>query len=383
MLNFSYHNPVKIIFGNEITDKLAAEIRPNSKILFVFGGGSIKKNGAYDDVKSALDNYTVFEFSGIEPNPRYSTCMEAVKIVKNQDIDFILAVGGGSVLDAAKFIAAAARFEGEPWDILSKNADIKEALPIGTVLTLPATGSEMNYNSVISRKETGEKLAFGHPAVYPKFSILNPEYTFTLPKRQTANGVIDAFVHVMEQYMTYPVNAPLQDRLAEGILHTLVEYGPQVMERPDDYNLRATIMWTATMALNFLIGKGVPQDWSTHMIGHELTALHGIDHARTLAIILPAVWKHQRAEKRAKLAQYGRRIWNITESDDELAADLAIAKTEGFFKDMGMPIRLRDVELDVGDVEKAADNIDERGWTLGEHQNIDANAVRKILNLAR
>ena len=382
MFNFTYHNPTKIIFGTGSIAKLSNELHKNQKILMTYGGGSIKKNGVYNQVKQALAGYNVIEFGGIEANPQYTTCMRAVQVVKDKNIDFILSVGGGSVLDASKFIAAAVHFDGEPWDILSKGADIHAALPVGCVLTLPATGSEANPNAVISRDETGEKLAFADDHVYPQFSILDPETTFSLPERQIANGVVDAFVHVMEQYLTYPVNAPLQDRFAESILLTLIEEGPKALQNPHNYDVRANIMWAATLALNMLIGKGVPQDWTTHQIGHELTALHGIDHARTLAIVLPAVMKHERTFKAEKIRQYGKRVWGISEDDLERAITLAIDKTVEFFKNMGAPVSLSDVDLTPKDVWKAVETHEQRGSKLGEHENIRGAQVGEILELA-
>jgi len=382
LYNFSYRNPVKLIFGKDTIPELRKEVPSKKHILMTYGSGSIKKNGVYNQVQEALNSFQLFEFGGIEPNPQYRTCMKAVEVVHQHNIDFILSVGGGSVLDASKFIAAAAEFDGEPWDILSKSVPVKKALPVGAVLTLPATGSEMNINSVISRKETGEKLAFASPLNYPVFSICDPTTTLSLPERQTANGVVDAFVHVMEQYLTFPVNAPLQDRWAESILLTLVEQGPKVLQNPHDYDSRANIMFSATMALNGLIGLGVPQDWATHQIGHELTALHGIDHARTLSIILPAVMKHQREAKKQKLIQYGKRVWDIDESDENKAVELAIEKTKSFFKRMGVPICLKDVNLTPDDCRQAAVQLGKRNARLGEHANITSKKVDEIIGLA-
>ena len=383
MNNFTFHNPTKIIFGKNTIPELKNEISKDQKILFIYGGGSIKNNGVYDQVKEALAGYDITEFSGIEANPQYSTCLKAVQVVKDNDIDFLLSVGGGSVLDATKFIAAASCYDGEnAWALMSNWDQVTDALPLGCVLTLPATGSESNPNTVISRKETGEKLALINTHLFPQFSILDPETTLTLPVRQVANGVVDAFVHVMEQYMTYPVNAPLQDRYSESILSTLVEVGPKALQNPQDYDTRATIMWAATLALNLLNGSGVPQDWQTHSIGHELTALHGIDHARTLSIILPAVLKHQRDAKIGKLIQYGARVWGIRENDKNKAADLAIEKTVNFFKQMGVPTCLSDVELTPDDVSKAVDALAARGVQLGEHGNVGPKEIAEILQLA-
>lgn len=382
MYNFTFHNPTKILFGKGKIAELPTLLDTNQKILLAYGGGSIKQNGVYDQVMKALKGFAVIEFSGIEANPQYATCMKAVEVVKKEKIDFLLAVGGGSVLDAVKFVAAAARFAGkEPWEILTRGAKISAAVPLGVVLTLPATGSESNANAVISRAETGEKLAFADDHVFPAFAVLDPETTFSLPERQIANGVLDAFVHVMEQYLTFDVNAPLQDRFAEGILTTLIEEGPKALQQPQNYDVRANIMWAATLALNTLIGQGVPQDWTTHQIGHELTALHGIDHARTLTIIFPAVMKHQRQFKGDKIIQYGRRVWGITEAG-ERAIDLTIEKTVEFFRQMGAPVRLADVQLTPKDVWKAVEAHEKRGSRLGEHRHIGAKEIREILEMA-
>ena len=383
MYNFTFYNPTKIVFGKGQISELSTLISKDHKILMTYGGGSIKKNGVYDQVQKALEGYSIIEFGGIEPNPQYSTCMKAVKLVKEKDIDFILSVGGGSVLDATKFIAAAALWDGdEPWDFVRNGFELQDALPLGCILTLPATGSESNANSVISRAETGEKLAFIDEHVFPQFSILDPVTTYTLPERQIANGVVDAFVHVIEQYLTFPVNAPLQDRFAESILLTLVEEGPKALENPADYDTRANIMWAATLALNTLISRGVLMDWTTHQIGHELTALHGIDHARTLAIFLPAVLKHEKAKKLDKLVQYGRRIWRLTGDDKDLIAEQAIGKTVDFFKSMGVPVSLGDVNLTPADVSKIANIHQQRGSRLGEHGDIRAQEIDEIVQLA-
>ncbi|HNX79479.1 MAG TPA: iron-containing alcohol dehydrogenase [Prolixibacteraceae bacterium] len=382
MYNFEYKNPVKIIFGKGQIAKLRGELPQSQKILLLYGGGSIFRNGVYDQVKSALEGFPMLEFGGIEANPTYETCMKAVEVVSQEKVEFILAVGGGSVLDAAKFIAAAAMFEGsDPWDILTGkySQPIVKAIPIGTVLTLPATGSEMNGNSVISRKSTTEKLAFSSPAVMPRFSVLDPECIFSLPDRQVANGVADAFVHVMEQYLTFPVNAPLQDRLAEGILLTLIEEGPKILAVRNDYEAAANFMWSATMALNGLIGQGVPQDWATHGIGHELTAFHGIDHGRTLAIVLPGVMKSMRAQKEAKILQYGERIWGIASGTIPERIDQAIARTVDFFESLGIPTRLPDYEVGSETIDRICQRFEVRKSRLGEHGDIDFRVVRAIL----
>jgi NADP-dependent alcohol dehydrogenase len=382
MQNFAYHNPVNIIFGKGMIAQLGSLVPKDRKVLITYGGGSIKKNGVYKQVKKALSGYELIEFGGIEPNPRYETLMKAVRICREQRVGFLLSVGGGSTLDGTKFIALAVHFrKGDPWDMLAKSAPAGKALPLGCVLTLPATGSEMNMFAVISRGSTQEKLAFANPLVYPQFSILDPETTFTLSERQTANGVADAFVHVTEQYMTFPAEAPLQDRQAEAILATLTEEGPKVLKNPLDYVSRANVMWAATQALNGLIACGVPQDWTTHMLGHEITAFYGLDHAQTLVIVAPAVWKHQLKAKEAKLAQYGERIWGIKTGKGRAAK--AIEKSEEFFRSLGMKTRLADHGISADRFEEIAGRFEQRGMKLGEHAAIGKKEVLEILDLCR
>ena len=384
MLNFSFHNPTRIHFGSNQITQITNEIPADAKVLLVYGTGSIKNNGVYKQVTDALKNHQWFEFSGVEPNPSYETLTKALPIIASENIDYLLAVGGGSVVDGVKFIAAAAQFDGdEPWDILAKGAPVTKALPIGAVLTLPATGSENNGNSVVTRGR--DKLAFASPLVKPQFAVLDPAVTLTLSDRQISNGVVDAFVHVMEQYLTYDVNGKVQDRFAEGLLQTLIEEGPKALlpTTKDDLEIRANIMWSATMALNGLIGAGVPQDWSTHMIGHELTGGYGIDHARTLSIILPAVMKVKRNDKHGKLLQYATRVWNITDGSDDEKISQAIALTEGFFKEMQVPTRLSDVQLGETEVKDILAKLDEHGMrALGEHGDIDLTVSEQILNSA-
>ena len=383
MFNFTYSNPVRIHFGEGQIAQLAQELPAGTRVLITYGGGSVLHNGVMEQVRSALQGRTVFEFGGIEPNPTYETLMQAVALARAEKIDFLLAVGGGSVLDGTKFIAAAIPFGGEPWDILAKGAAISSAIPLGTVLTLPATGSEGNCFAVISRQSSQDKLGFGNPLVYPRFAILDPLTTYTLPPRQVGNGVVDAFVHVMEQYLTYPVDAKIQDRFAEGILLTLIEEGPRALAEPQNYAVRANVMWAATMALNGLIGVGVPQDWATHMIGHEITARHGLDHAQTLAIVLPAMLQVQRAAKRDKLLQYAERVWGLRVGDAEQRIDAAIEQTRAFFERMQLRTRLSQYEI-------GADTIDpllaklaaHNGSALGEHQQVTLDVSRKVLELA-
>ena len=383
MQNFTFHNPTRIVFGENQISQLAKLVPADARILFTYGGGSIKKNGVYDQVVDALKDRPLFEFGGIEPNPRYETLMRAAATVKENHLDFLLAVGGGSVIDGTKFIAAAVEFDGEPWNILANHAPVTSALPLGCVLTLPATGTESNGNSVITRASTQEKLSFGSPLVYPQFAILDPTTTYSLPPRQMANGVVDAFVHIMEQYLTFPVDAKVQDRFAEGLLLTLIEEGPRSLQEPTNYAVRSNVMWAATMALNGLIGVGVPQDWATHMIGHEITALHGLDHAQTLAIVLPAVMQHQRQQKRDKLIQYGRRVWNLQHADEDQLIDAAIAATRQFFEQMGTPTRLRDYQIETASIDKLVAQLQSHNLLkLGEHGDITLDASRRILELA-
>lgn len=381
MLNFSFKNPTTIHFGEGQIKKITKEIPLTAKVLVIYGGGSIKNNGVYDQVKNALNEHTWFEFSGIEPNPKYDTLMKAQAIIKSENIDYLLAVGGGSVVDGAKFIAAAALFEGkQPWDILAKQQPVTKALPLGAILTLPATGSESNGNSVVTRD--GNKLAFSSPLVCPVFAVLDPRVTLSLSERQISNGVVDAFVHVMEQYLNYSVNGKVQDRFSEGLLMTLVEEGPKALlaETKNELEVRANIMWSATMALNGLIGAGVPQDWSTHMIGHELTGAYGIDHARTLSIVLPAVMKVCRVAKRDKLLQYAERVWQITEGDENSRIDKAIRATETFFESMQVPTRLSHVEITEDQIDGLIERLEQHGMTaLGEHSDISLDVSRKIL----
>lgn len=382
MYNFEYKNPVKIIFGKGSISKVAEVLPAGKNILITYGGGSIKKNGIYQQIKSALEGFNIFEFGGIEPNPSYETCMRAAEMVKKNNVNFLLAAGGGSVIDATKFIAVAALYgDGDPWDILAYRykIEIKDALPIGVVLTLPATGSEMNKNAVISRLSKQEKLAFDTPKVLPRFSILDPECVYTLPDRQISNGIVDSFIHVMEQYLTFPVDSPLQDRFAESILQTLIETGPKILADKRDYNTAANFMWSATMALNGMIGAGVPQDWSTHAIGHELTALHGIDHARTLAIVLPGVMNIKRESKKEKIIQYGKRIWGIKKGSDDEKIDKAILKTVEFFEQMGIKTKLSDYNITDDTIEKITERIKKRGTLFGEKRDIDYNVVKAIL----
>jgi NADP-dependent alcohol dehydrogenase len=385
MQNFEFYNPVNIVFGQGQIKKLSKLVPAETKIMLAYGGGSIFKNGVYDQVKKALTGYEIIEFGGIEPNPHYETLMKAAEIVKSENVGFILAVGGGSVLDGVKFIAAAALWEGaDPWDFLSKRSKLTatKAIPLGSVLTLPATGSEMNGTAVVTRFATREKLAFFSYAVMPKFSILDPTVVFSLPEKQVANGIVDAFIHVTEQYLTYPVNSPIQDRFAESILVTLVEEGPKVLANRTDYDAAANFMWAATMALNGLIGVGVPQDWATHMIGHELTAFHNIDHARTLAIVLPGIMQVKRENKREKLLQYGERVWGITSGTSDERIDATIKKTVEFFESVGIPTKLSAYGIGADFIPVVCDRFTQRGSKgIGERGDLSVEQIAEVLTL--
>ncbi len=383
MLNFEFYNPTRILFGTDKIPELARHVPADARVLLLYGGASAQKTGTLDEVKAALGARTVFEFGGIEPNPTYETLMRAVEQVRRDGIDFLLAVGGGSVIDGSKFVAAAACFDGEPWDILlQRGRNISRALALGTVLTLPATGSEMNSGAVVTRQATQTKLAFSSPHCFPVFSVLDPTKTYTLPRTQIANGIVDAFVHTVEQYLTYPVQGRVQDRFAEGLLQTLIEIAPAALAEPPDYDSRANLMWTATLALNDLIGAGVPQDWATHMIGHELTALYGIDHARTLAIVLPSLLQVQRGSKRAKLLQYGERVWGICSdsASEDARIDQAIARTRAFFEGVGIGTRLSDYGLGTEAVDAVVAQLTAHGMVaLGEQRSITPEVSRAIL----
>ncbi len=385
MNNFEFKNPTKIIFGKGKIANLSKEIPANAKILLLYGGGSIKSNGVYEQVKKALSSFDVVEFGGIPANPEYAVLMEALKVIKSEKITFLLAVGGGSVIDGTKFLSAATEYEGEtPWDLLTSGKPSLKGMPFGTILTLPATGSEMNSGYVITRKETKEKLASGGPALFPLFSILDPQVISSIPQIQIANGLVDAFTHVMEQYMTYPANGLLQDRFAESILQTLVEIAPAILKNPSDYNAASNFMWSCTMALNGLIGEGVPGDWAVHMMGHELTAMFGIDHARTLAIIAPSHYRYNIETKKEKLAQYAERVWGVTNGTIEEKAKAGIDKTEEFFHSVGIKTKLSEYTAEfAGTAEIVSKRFTDRGWMgLGEHQKLAPADAAKIVEMS-
>ncbi|HDO1383232.1 TPA: alcohol dehydrogenase [Aeromonas veronii] len=386
MNNFTLHTPTKILFGQGQIAQLREQLPSDARVMITYGGGSVVRSGLLEQVRNELAGMTLFEFGGIEPNPAYETLMGAVELARAERVDFLLAVGGGSVLDGTKFIAAAAHYDlaKDPWHILETvGSEVRSAIPLGSVLTLPATGSEMNMGAVITRRSSGDKVHFFSPFVMPRFAVLDPVLTYTLPERQVANGVVDAFVHTVEQYLTYPVNAKVQDRFAEGLLLTLIEEGPKALAEPHNYEVRANIMWSATMALNGLIGAGVPQDWATHMLGHELTALHGLDHAQTLAAVLPALLQAKRKQKHAKLLQYAERVWGLRCGSEAERIDDAIAATRDFFERMGVKTRLRDYGIKDLGIDTLIGKLGEHGMTrLGEHSDIDLVQSQHIYEAA-
>ncbi len=381
MNNFVFQNPTKLIFGKGTIAGLSKEIAPKSKVLVLTGGGSIKKNGVFEQVSQALSNHTWVEFSGIEANPQYETCLKALDVVKKEGLDFILAVGGGSVLDAGKFIGAAYFHQENPWSILLESGgNVSESLPVASVLTLPATGSEMNGNSVISRKEIEEKQAFSSLHSFPVFSILDPETTYSLPERQTVNGLLDTYVHVLEQYLCDGPYTPLQNRFSQSILQTLHEIAQPLMQDPNNYELRSNMMWTATMALNKVIGLGVVQDWSSHMIGHELTAFYGVDHGVSLAIVLPRLLNAMRKEKYNALLQYASQVHHLDTRNPEVAIDNVILATENFFRSLGVKTKLSEHGIDaVEAANKISERFKERKMIVGETQKITPAVIKEIL----
>jgi NADP-dependent alcohol dehydrogenase len=384
--NFEFFNPTRIVFGEGTISQLGRLVPEGSTVLMCYGGGSIKRNGVYNQVMDALQGFWVIEFCGIEANPDFDTLTDAIDLGRKEDVDFILAVGGGSVIDGAKLVAAAIPYEeGDPWDIVTMDKKVRlgEALPLGTVLTLPATASEMNDNSVISRRATEEKFAWDSEAAFPVFSILDPTTTYSLPEKQVRNGIVDAYVHVMEQYATYPVKAELQDRQAEAILLALQEIAENALKSPPDYDARANLMWAATNALNKLICKGVPEDWATHAIGHELTAFYGLDHAESLAVVMPHLLWTQREKKAEKLMQYAQRVWGLNGSDESIIRE-AIQKMAGFFNRIGMPTKLTDFQIDPHEAaERIQNRFEERKTVLGEHRDLTPEKVAEILRMSQ
>lgn len=385
MNNFEFRNPTKIIFGKGQIASIAKEIPTDAKVMVTYGGGSIKANGVYEQVMTALAKHDVVEFSGIEPNPKFPTLMKCVEKCKAENIDYLLPVGGGSTIDGTKFVAVAMNYDGDDaWDLVIKPklALTLKATPLSAVLTLPATGSEMNNGAVVSRVDTAEKYPFFHPDNYPRFSVLDPETCFSLPARQVANGIVDTFIHTVEQYLTYPQNAMIQDRFSEGILLNLIEVAPKLKANQKDYDAMANFMWSATMGLNGLIGSGVMQDWATHMIGHELTALKGLDHAVTLACVYPAMLSVLRESKGDKIVQYAERVWQITEGTKEEIIDAAIAKTTEFFETVGINTKLSAHGVGQDTIDEIVSRFTARGAVFGEKRGVTPEVAGQILSLA-
>lgn len=377
MYNFIFQNPTKLIFGKGKIAELSKEIPADKRIMVTFGGGSVKQNGVYDQVKAALKDRSYVEFWGIEPNPSIETLRRAIALGKEEKVDFLLAVGGGSVIDGTKLIAAGLLYDGDAWELVTAGKRVTKAVPFASVLTIPATGSEMNSGAVISRHETQEKYAFY--SNFPVFSVLDPETTFSLPPYQVAVGIADTFVHVMEQYLTVPGVSRLMDRWAEGILLTLIEIAPKIRENQRDYDLMADFMLSATMALNGFIALGVPQDWATHMIGHELTALHGLTHGHTLAIVLPGTMRVLKERKGDKILQYGERVWNIAEGSRDEKIEQAIDKTEQFFRSLGLTTRLSEEGIGDETINEIERRFNERDVAFGENGEVNGKVAKEIL----
>lgn len=380
MQNFTFQNPTKLVFGQGTISKLSKLIPATAKVMMTYGGGSIKKNGIYDQVKEALKGHNVVEFGGIEPNPEYKTLLRCVVECKSQGVDFLLAVGGGSVIDGTKFIATALKFDGDPWNFMLNPALAVDAIPLASVLTLPATGSEMNNGAVVSRRERNEKFAFHNPKTYPVFSILDPTAIYSLPKKQVANGIVDTYAHTLEQYLTFDNKAMVMDRWAEGLLQTLIELAPVLEKDQQNYDACSNFMLAATMGLNGYIAMGVAQDWATHMIGHELTALHGLDHGVTLAMVYPGMMSVMRHEKGDKLVQYAERVWGITTGTTDQRIDAAIEATENFFRSLGIKTRLSEHGIGDDTIKEIVRRFTERGWNLGETAMVTPEKVEMILN---
>ncbi|MCD8073058.1 MAG: iron-containing alcohol dehydrogenase [Alistipes sp.] len=376
MNNFIFQNPTKLVFGKGQISKLPQLIPAGKKIMVTYGGGSVKANGIYDQVCAALQGMDFIEFWGIEPNPTVETLRKAIAIGKEQGIDFLLAVGGGSVLDGTKLIASGMVYQGDPWEIVIKGK-ATGAIPYASVMTLPATGSEMNSGAVISRTETREKFAFY--TSYPQFSILDPEATYSLPANQVAAALSDIFVHVTEQYLTTPGQSRVMDRWAEGLLMTVIEIAPKIRENQHDYDLMSDFMLTATLALNDFIRMGVTEDWATHMIGHELTALHGITHGASLAIVLPGTMRVLRRQKKGKILQYGQRVWGIDSGTEDERVDAAIDKTEEFFRSLGLSTRLGQVGIGDETIDQVQARFERLGFSLGEGGNVTGKVAADIL----
>ncbi|MBN8193515.1 iron-containing alcohol dehydrogenase [Bacillus sp. NTK074B] len=384
MNEFTFYNPTKLIFGKGQVEQLK-ELVPQygKKVLVVYGGGSIKRNGLYDQVMSILKGIDseVFELSGVEPNPRLSTVRRGVEIAKEKSIDFILAVGGGSVIDCTKAIAAGAKYDGDAWDLVTKKAFAKEALPFGTVLTLAATGSEMNAGSVITNWETNEKYGWGSPATFPQFSILDPENTFTVPKDHTIYGMVDMMSHVFEQYFNNATNTPLQDRMCESVLNTVIETAPKLINDLENYELRETILYSGTIALNGMLQMGYNGDWASHNIEHAVSAVYDIPHAGGLAILFPNWMKHNLKVNPSRFAQLAERVFNVDpagKSEEEVALE-GIDKLREFWSSLGAPTRLADYDIDDSQIDLMAD----KAMVNGEFGNFNKLNKEDVLAILR
>lgn len=376
MNNFTFQNPTKLVFGKGQIELLPELIPNNVNLMITYGGGSVKRNGIYNQVTKALKGIDYIEFWGIEPNPSVETLRKAINKGKENNINFLLSVGGGSVLDGTKLIAAGIASEKDAWDIVL-NGVAEKQIPYASVMTLPATGSEMNSGAVITRQDTQEKYSFG--GEYPQFSILDPESTYSLPKHQIACGLADAYTHVLEQYLTTTGQSRIMDRWAEGLLMNIIEIAPKIRSNNKDYDLMADFMLSATLALNDFIRMGVTQDWATHMIGHELTAIHGITHGHTLAIVMPGTLRVLKEQKHDKLLQYGERIFNITEGSENDRVDRAIEKTEEFYRSLGLTTRLTEEEIGKETIDLIVDRFNNRGVAYGERRNVTGAVAGEIL----
>ena len=379
MENFTFQNPTKLVFGKGQIAELSKLIPTDVRLMVTFGGGSVKQNGVYNQVIDALKNHNFIEFWGIEANPQVETLRKAIAEGKAKKVDYLLAVGGGSVLDGTKLIAAGIAMENDAWNIVLKGY-AKKQIPYASVLTVPATGSEMNGGSVISRAETNEKLVFYGD--YPQFSILDPEVCYTLSEHQVACGLSDAFTHVLEQYLTTTGQSRIMDRWAEGILQSVVEIAPLIKKDPKNYDLMADYMLSATLALNDFIRMGISQDWATHLIGHELTALTGITHGHTLAIVMPATMSVLREQKHDKLLQYGERVFGITEGSESERVQKTIDATETFYRSLGLTTRLSEEGVGNETIEIIVNRFNERGAAYGENGNVTGDVAREILLMA-
>ena len=380
MENFSFQNPTKLVFGKGQISKLNTLIPKDARLMITFGSGSVKKNGVYDQVIDALKGYDYVEFWGIEPNPTIETLRKAIALGKQKNINFLLAVGGGSIIDGTKLISAGILYDGDAWDLVLKGS-AQKTIPLATVLTLPATGSEMNSGAVISRSETKEKYAFY--SNYPVFSVLDPQATYSLPAHQVACGLADTFVHVMEQYMTTTGQSRVMDRWAEALLSTVMEIAPKIKQNQKDYDLMADYMLSATMGLNGFVALGVSQDWATHMIGHELTALHGVTHGESLAMVFPGTLRILREQKKDKILQYAKRVLGIDGGSEDERIDAAIERTEDFFRSLGLHTRLSEMGISYQTIQEIGRRFKERGAAYGEKENVTGEVAMAILNACK